>query len=202
MFRIPTRTVITVGVLATANWLGCGPPAPPAVTAPPTATAPREPVGFKLTKSRSNIRSGSGTDHAIAFTLDPDRQVALLDSTVGDWLNIRVDDREGWIYSALLKPRPQDRWTGAFDLIREDLNAMPFVSGFWSEEDQLRVGIKQSWQNLSSSAKTDAVNAIARPWALAAGRLGFEETPQVACVTNTGALLATWHFFWGVKILH
>lgn len=50
----------------------------------------------------ANVRTGPGTDHAVAYWLTAGAEVTVVGWNVdGDWLRIKHDNRPGWIFTAL-----------------------------------------------------------------------------------------------------
>ncbi len=55
----------------------------------------------------ANVRTGPGTDHAVAYWLAAGAEVTVVGRNEdGDWLQIEHDDRPGWIFAALTDTAP------------------------------------------------------------------------------------------------
>ncbi|MGI9627648.1 MAG: SH3 domain-containing protein, partial [Longimicrobiales bacterium] len=55
-----------------------------------------------VTVSRSNVRTGPGTDHAVEDTLEPETAVTGMSYT-SEWVRVAFGDgKEGWIFHTLV----------------------------------------------------------------------------------------------------
>ena len=108
--RIPLRVVPPcVVVLCLALPLaGCGPVAAEVEEAPAAAPQAAEPAAepapaaTATVTSNANVRTGPGTDHAVAFWLTVGDAVTVAGrSADGAWLQIEHAGRAGWLFAAL-----------------------------------------------------------------------------------------------------
>ena len=80
---------------------GCVPPPdePPVVEPAPEPTPENLPA---VVNQNANVRTGPGTDFAVAYWLTAGDTVTVVGlNAAGDWLQIEHEDRPGWIFAAL-----------------------------------------------------------------------------------------------------
>ncbi|MCY3657732.1 MAG: SH3 domain-containing protein [Caldilineaceae bacterium] len=109
--RVPYRTLLPVLALVLLL-AGCIMPSrqdatpilPPAE--PPLADPVAEPTPEDLTavvNRNANVRTGPGTDHAVAYWLTAGDAVTVTGRNAdGSWLQIEHEDRPGWIFATLI----------------------------------------------------------------------------------------------------
>ena len=103
---LPLVLLLALLPLAACNIPAREAPAEPGPdAAEPTAEPVAEPAAEDLIAvvvQDANVRTGPGTDHAIAFWLTAGVEVTVVGRNAeGDWLQIEHEDRPGWIFAAL-----------------------------------------------------------------------------------------------------
>lgn len=85
---------------------GVGAPAEPATTTSSTPPGPKPEPKPRTRLSASsivNVRAGQGTDFQVVGQVAPGETVVQVEDPGGDWVRIRGDDVEGWVYRPLFE---------------------------------------------------------------------------------------------------
>ncbi|MDN5938578.1 MAG: SH3 domain-containing protein, partial [Salinisphaera sp.] len=80
--------------------------APPRAGPANKTPAPPKPLPHRVATADVNIRTGQGTDsQAVGQVAEGDTVVVLDDPAGGDWMRIRYQNVEGWVYAPLFEAR-------------------------------------------------------------------------------------------------